>query len=82
VDVSKIFREIGRMAKMLPAWRFLVLALIGLLMAFGYVCGNLSPGTFGDWVVDVFKFIESSLHLRIMSYGLVLAVLIAAIRLR
>jgi len=75
-----IVRKILIMSTRLPTWRFLLLALIGLLIAFGYVCGNLSPDTFGDWVVDVLKFIESSLHLKIMAYSLVLAVLIAASR--
>jgi len=75
-----IIREILIMTTRLPAWRFLLLTLIGLLLAFGYVCGNLSPDTFGDWIVNALAFIEASLHLKIMAYGLVLAVLIAAIR--
>jgi len=29
------------MTHQLPAWRFLLLALIGLIFAFGYLSGNL-----------------------------------------
>jgi len=34
----------------------------------------------GDWVVEALKFIETSTHLKIMAYGLVMVALIAAIR--
>jgi len=41
VDVSNIFREIRIMASKLSIGRFSVLALIGLIIAIGYLCGNL-----------------------------------------
>jgi len=41
VDVSKILREIRIMASKLSIGRFSVLALIGLILAIGYLCGNL-----------------------------------------
>jgi len=34
----------------------------------------------GDWIVQALKVIEDSTHLKIMAYGLVLAVLIWVIR--
>jgi len=36
-----IVREIRYMAHKLPAWRFLLLTLIGLIFALGYLSGNL-----------------------------------------
>jgi len=36
--------------------------------------------TLGEWVVEALKFIESSRHLKIMAYALVLAAMIVAIR--
>lgn len=33
---------------------------------------------FGEWIVEALKIIESSRHLRVMAYGLVLAVVMYA----
>ena len=41
MDISNIIREVRDMATQLPAWRFALICLIGLLFAVGYLAGNV-----------------------------------------
>lgn len=38
---SKVMKELREMAFRLPAWRFLLLSMIALLVAAGYLAGNV-----------------------------------------
>jgi len=59
----------------LPVWR-----VNGVRCIAAWKCDSGTNESPGEWIVEALQLIESSTHLKIMAYGLVIAALIYAIR--